>query len=188
MAIEGTTPAADTTLETYRGWLRSVAATMTSPYLVEDLAQEGWIAMWRALQTFDPAKGALPAWLTRKALWRMRTCIADQAWLGRPARHLGRGAIRDTTEYPSSDDPVWERLAADDAMDGVLWAYHRGEVLAAVAQLSPAQRRYVYLRFWRGLRDCDMVQEFGYDPHALWTSTKNGARQKLRDSLIRLSV
>lgn len=185
----GATPATghttDAALEPYRGWLLAVAATMTRPQLVEDLAQEGWVAMWRALQSFDPARGALPSWLTRKALWRMRTCIADEAWLGRPARHLGRGAIRDTTEY-ATDDPLLERLADDNAIEAAMWAYHQGEVLAAVARLSPAQRRYVYLRFWRGLRGAELAQEFGYEPHALWTSQRNGARQKLRDSLARL--
>ncbi len=171
-------------LAQYRGWLRKVAAGLIGDHaLVDDLAQEGWVAMWRALSTYDPARGALPGWLTDHAYWRMLTCVQNEAWLGRPKRALGRGRIRDHVEHPASDAPVWEMLAAADLLDGVVWAYHRGQILDAIARLSPSQRRYVYLRFWRGYKLPDLVAEFGYDPSALWTSCRNGAKYKLRLAL-----
>ena len=175
-------------LAQYRGWLRTVAAGLVSDTQQrEELAQEGWIAMWRATQTFDPVKGALPAWLTQHALWRMRDCSRDQTWTGRPPRLMGRSPVLGVVEAPCSEHPLWENLATADTVDSILWAYHRGAILDAIAQLSPSQRRYVYLRFWRGLRGPDLAAAFGYDPHSLWNSPRNGARNKLRASLTHLA-
>jgi len=175
-------------LEEYRGWLRKVAIGLVGANLVEDLAQEGWIAMWRALRSHDPAKGALPAWLTLNAFYRMCDCARDEAWLGRPRRHLGRGKLADATEYATADDvAVWDRLTAADLADDLMWGYHTGQILAAINRLSPQQRRYVYLRFFRGYRYPDLVEAFGYDPQGLWSSPKNGARGKLRAELAELA-
>jgi hypothetical protein len=88
------------------------------------------------------------------------------------------------TELPAtSDAEIWERLTTTDALDGVILAYHRGAILDAVNRLSPAQRRYVYARFWQDMGMAQLTAEFGYDPHALWSSPRNGARGKLRRDL-----
>lgn len=171
-------------LAAYRGWLQKVASGLIGDHaLVDDLAQEGWVAMWRALPAYNPERGSLPSWLTDHAYWRMLTCVADQAWLGRPKRHLGRGRLSDHVEHPASDSSVWELLAAAEVLDGAVWAYHRGQILEAINRLSPAQRRYVYLRFWRGYRLSELTEAYGYDPSALWNSPKNGAKIKLRAEL-----
>jgi RNA polymerase sigma factor (sigma-70 family) len=178
----------NTLLAQYRGWLCAVAAGLVQDSQQrEELAQEGWIAMWRAAQVFDESKGALPAWLTQHALWRMRDRSRDQRWTGRPDRRMGRSPVVGVVEYPRSDHLLWESLEAVDAMEGVMWAYHRGAILDAISRLTPGQRKYVYLRFWCGFRGPDMVAAFGYDPHGLWSSPTNGARKKLRASLYRLA-
>jgi DNA-directed RNA polymerase specialized sigma24 family protein len=179
----------NTILGHYRGWLQKVAVGLIAdPDLQQDLAQEGWIAMWRAFHDFDDTRGALPAWLTSKALWRMRDCARDKAWLGRPPRHQGRVRVLDAVEYPASDTPIWDVLQAADLFDGLELAYHRGEILAAIARLPTAQRWYVYLRFWRGYQHPQLVDTFGYDPHALWSNPRHGAKIKLRQALQRLSL
>lgn len=176
-------------LANYRGWLRKVATGLIGDHaLVDDLAQEGWIAMWRALPDYDPARGALPSWLTDHAYWRMLTCVQNQAWLGRPKRHLGRGKIRDYVEKPSSDSSPWELLTAADILDGVIQSYHHGQILDAIGRLSVSQRRYVYLRFWCGYRYPDLIDAFGYDPSSLWHSPRNGAKYKLRADLEALAT
>ena len=48
-------------LREYLGWLRKVAGNLIGfghPDL-QDLVQEGYIAMWRALKTYNPASGPL---------------------------------------------------------------------------------------------------------------------------------
>ena len=59
-----------------------------------------------------------------------------------------------------------------------------GEIYDAIASLTPAQRKYVYARFWHGMTTAEMKAEvFGYDPSALWNSAKNGAKRKLAEQL-----
>lgn len=140
--------------------------------------------MWRALKTFDSTRGALPAWLTYKAINRMYTCITSRAWLGRPARKMGQTPVIAMAEVSVPFDSfLWEILIAPDIIDDVILAYHHGEILAAINALSPAQQRYVYLRFWGGYTKPDMIAEFGYDPQGLWSSPRNGAKKKLREKL-----
>lgn len=62
-------------LQQYTGWLHTVARNMTTSALHDDLVQEGYIAMWRALGTYNPDKGALDYWLKSSATNRMRKVI-----------------------------------------------------------------------------------------------------------------
>lgn len=62
-------------LQQYTGWLHTVARNMTNGALHDDLVQEGYIAMWRALGTHNPDKGALDFWLKRQAVLRMKSIV-----------------------------------------------------------------------------------------------------------------
>lgn len=226
-------PAADpaAVLADYTGWLHHYANRLRVWWDADhdDLVQEGQVAMWRALDTFDPDRGALPSWLTMKAATRMR----DVAWRGHPwfgqpvegrAEPTERGkaareAIREylkahpeasgaqiaaavnlseaTVSYHRkrlhtdtvlvapdvlSLDALMEELpggfdvaGADDVAWAVIEAYHEGEIAELLDVLTPAERRYVELRFWHGLGTKAMTEEFGYNPGALWRT----ARQRL---------
>lgn len=62
------------TLPQHRGWLLSMARSMLDVRhpAVEDLAQEGYIAMWRATETFDDTRDVpLSVWLQMSARRRM---------------------------------------------------------------------------------------------------------------------
>lgn len=63
-------------LQQYTGWLHTVARNMTNTHLHADLVQEGYIAMWRAFETYDPDKGALDWWLKTAALHKMKSVIS----------------------------------------------------------------------------------------------------------------
>jgi RNA polymerase sigma factor (sigma-70 family) len=164
------------TLREYIGWLRKTAGNMIGfgdPGL-DDLVQEGYIAMWRALKNFDRSKGSLPSWLTAKAHWRMLEVVQR---------------TKRTIEVTLDEAPE-DQLAAPDLLDAIDIAYHDGEIAQAVSELTTQQRRYVIARFWLGLSGKEMVElgVFSYDPSALWTSRKNGARWKLQNSLQHLMI
>lgn len=176
-------------LNDYRAWIYKLAWNMTADAAkIQDLAQEGWIAMWKALQSYDSTKGSLPSWLTYKARNRMLTVVASESWTGRPDRHQGRGKLTDIKEYASSDESLWGLMAAPDLLTAAELAYHEGEIAQAISELSPAQQKYVKLKFWSGYQRADMIEEFGYDPTSLWNSPKNGAKKKLKESLAHLST
>lgn len=137
----------------------------------DDLVQEGRIAMWQALASYDPAKGPLPAWLTLKAHGRMLTVLRPA-----PTRRAATVELTDDTlDQAWVDDP--------DLLHDITAAYHAGRIAQALDTLTPRQRQYVQLRFWQGMSDARMRPVFGYDPGALWRSRKNGARDKLARQL-----
>jgi RNA polymerase sigma factor (sigma-70 family) len=172
----------------YRGWLRKMAGVILGPASpdLEDLVQEGYIAMWRALGTFQEGRGSLPYWLTFKARARMLEIAEARSWLGRPKRHPHAAQREDDVLLDNMEDLG---VAAPDLLGSTELAYHHGEIMAAIAALTPAQRRYVIARFWGGLSGKEMRElgVFSYDAHGLWDSRKNGAREKLREALAHLA-
>lgn len=173
---------ANEVLAGYRNWLYKTATVLLGPAHpdLDDLAQEGYIAMWRALDSYDAARGPLPYWLTFKARGRMLDVL--KLW-GRQPRTVSLDADRETGRLVD-----W--LAAPETAGEVEFAYHHGELKEAIDALTPAQRRYVIARFWGGLSDAQMVAYgvFGYDAHALWSSPVNGARSKLVTALEHLAA
>ncbi len=179
----------DVLLANYRGWLLKTAQELAPRRSCDwrDLAQEGWIAMWRALRTYDPALGAEVSYLTTAARMRMVDCLRRNLWTGTPSR---RGHVREAPATPVDTAWDWVDAIASEAQvyQDLDEAYHRGQIFVAVNQLTPAQRRYVYLRFWAGYRHADLIEAFGYDPRGLWDTPPNGAKCKLRESLAVLAL
>lgn len=134
-------------LENYRKWLLWYVKYAYWSWESEwpDLMQEGWIAMWRALRTFDSSKGALPTYLTRAAKMRIADVVRRHTWTGT----LGaRGHIREKPAAPVDTDWDWVEEAAfkpnrADAFAEVEYAYHHGEILAALAALPANEKRWV---------------------------------------------
>jgi RNA polymerase sigma factor (sigma-70 family) len=187
----------------YRSWLLTQAERILGGHGHpdrDDLVQEGYIAMWRALDTYNEDRGSLAGWLTYRARLRMLECMAQRQWTGKPAVRDGRHKVEH--RYVDSLDRELTVGSSDQAMAGTLadlmagveylegteLAYHRGEIMAALAALTPAQRKYVEARFWRGMSESEIKAEvFGYDAGSLWHSQKNGARLKLTEALAHLA-
>lgn len=186
----------DEALADYEGWLHARAHRLISPMSPDhdDLVQEGRIAMWKAYETYEGSRGALPAWLTAHANWHMTEAVSRKTWTGMPPRlHGSIPATNDTID--ASLDKMMEdgvaiegMLVAADLSDSMILAYHQGEIAMALSTLTQQQRRYVYLRFWEGYTERGMQPIFGYTPSGLWNSQKNGARLKLRNRLAHLEA
>lgn len=123
-------------LREYRPWLRTTARSMLHGdelRYAEDLAQEGWIAMFWAIEENDWTT-PLDYWLKLNARRRMQTCRRD--WF--------------TTGQSRADHSIVEEDVDREITAGQLeLAYHYGEIHAALNALSPREREYVYLQFWR---------------------------------------
>lgn len=193
-------------LPDYRRWLYRVAHDLTASYAghytavaADDLVQEGYVAMFRALDTYDPGRGALPSWLTGAARLRMREVASGHSPQSSnlPAdRTTSRPPIVDSTDRMAEhDSDLLDQLTTTgDGLDGVVFAYHDGEIAQAIDRLPPAQRRYVLARFYAGLdptsRQPDMralvnlVPELA-DRH-LWGG-RNGAKERLARDLAHLA-
>ncbi|MFB7222412.1 RNA polymerase sigma factor [Streptomyces sp. NPDC056227] len=197
----GDTPTVDEALADYDAWLHRRAHQMlpSTDHRHDDLVQEGRIAMWQAYRQHDPAKGALPSWLTQNATWHMREVLARRGkWTGSPGRWQGRHPVQDLpTEsldvlLDPSDGGRRDETAGGvvpDIADVAMTAYHRAEIVEALAGLTAGQRRYVLHRFWGDAVGAELKAEFGYDPKALWSrSGRPAARDQLADSLAHLNA
>lgn len=180
------------TLKGFRPWLYKTAYGLLSPGSpeIDDLVQEGYIAMWRAMDTFKADSGALTSWLTSKAKYRMLEVVHRRNWTGQPPRLHGSTPAKPPNMLSLDADrgdgvTLADILPADEeVMDAVLVAYHHGEIHKAISMLTPRQRKYVFARFWYRMTTAEMKNEiFGYDPSALWNSSRNGAKHKLAGKL-----
>lgn len=151
----------DEILGAFNGWLVTVARGVGFSQDWDDLIQEGRIAMWKALSSYD-GKGALPKWLTYCARIRMmdvasrkKPTTRDPALSNRGHQEPPREAIYHYQRHDdeSLDEEGWD-LADLDAVErlaGVEWGYHSGSILRALEALSAEHRQYVVLRFWGGV-------------------------------------
>lgn len=130
----------------------------------EDLVQEARIGLWKALRSHDPAKGALPSYVTQGARWQMREAVTRKKWTG---QETTKGVRRADRHQPTDslealvDAGATSMLAAADVLDEVTLAYHYGQIHRAVAALAPEHREYVYLRFWAGLTGAEIAARTG---------------------------
>lgn len=162
------------TLEKMRPWLLSVARKYSrDPSTQQDLAQEGWIAMWRALQKESTGEN-VPAYLKSAALNRMTSVVRDQMSFGQERRTAGSVI----TSIPiDSGDSVWQ--FAEPIEDLLVDVYFEGRIQDAVEMLAPRQREYVKLRFWEATPWKELQTEFG--GNGIWSKAKKNLKRELLD-------
>lgn len=146
----------------YRRWAYSTAYRLLSEARqvtagggpdVDDIAQEGLVAIWQSAAKHDPEKGALPPFVTRAATLRMR----DLVFKGRPALGEGdrtrsqgsrapKGAVESldglVARLDETEAPLPDALVDLGGLDPDRLATVR-EVRAAVEALPPRERAVV---------------------------------------------
>jgi RNA polymerase sigma factor (sigma-70 family) len=147
-------------LESYRPWLRSAARRLVriqQQRHIEDVAQEGWVAIWREAQRLQGLSAQVDrAWLRRVAINRMKDVLKATS-----------ASIRDEGRLLLLDDltQIWEGA---QLLGDVELAYHHGEIARALASLTVEQRRYVELRFYRGWQKAELNAFFRRDANSIW--------------------
>lgn len=163
-------------LEKHRNWLvrtaRGIGNARNGAIGIDDIVQEGMIAMWQAMDSHDPRRGDRLMWMKANARWRMKSLVRKRISIREDADDLVKLA---------EELQQLQSLAPDSEN-----AYHNPEIAAAIKQLTPRQREYVFRRFYLGEYESEMKDHFGYLPSGLWHSKANGARQKLEKSLAHL--
>jgi len=153
----------------FEGWLRHTAH-QTDPNQVDDLIQEGRIAMWRNEQRRGLAHAG---WMTAAARQRMR----DVAWSGwRMFGNEGKRGQRSVEPVASMEEfegDTHHPTVADFAEMAAM-AYHHGEMARAIGGLSPRQQEAARVVLAGGILD--------EKQRAAWTD----ARKKLRELLAHL--
>lgn len=108
----------------------------------DDLYQDAMEAMWKELlKAEEKGRSLNDSFLTHKARWVMIDRVRKGRW--------------ESPVEPDEDDgwPLDKPVLDDPDM-----LAHRPEIRAAIAGLTPRQREYIYLRFWKDYRKPDMKQ------------------------------
>jgi RNA polymerase sigma-70 factor, ECF subfamily len=119
------------------------------PAAAEDVVQDVFTALWRDPSKFDVRRGSLPGYVAMmarsRAVDRVRSRNAGSAAVER----LG---VRDDADRFGVEESPDERVVARE---------EAGQVLAAVAELPPAQRDAILLAFGRGLTTAEVAEASG---------------------------
>lgn len=138
-----------------------ISARVPSREAAEDLCQDVFVKLLKALDTYDPKKSSLPTFLYRIA----HNAVIDYYRTNRVHAELTE---RDAA-LPSSEDVVMDRARLK-------------ELAAALRLLPQEQRDVLILRFYRGWTLVRIAQEMGVPYHTAVNRQKSGL-ERLRKIL-----
>lgn len=123
-------------LHNYSGWLHHAASGFGDQNLHDDLVNEGRIAAWRQMEKHGQEHAGF---MTSQARLRMGQIARGEKAFGGvkvPVRDVK--PVANVEQFDVDISP-----AQADIADAAMWAYHSGEIYAAIERLSPGQRAAV---------------------------------------------
>jgi RNA polymerase sigma factor (sigma-70 family) len=136
--------------------------------LAEDAVQEAFLAVWRQAARFDRSRGTAATWILTIVHRRAVDLVRSQASFN---------AAPDQLEVMGTPAVV-----AESAADDVALREARGEVQAALATLSRAEREVLGLAYWCGLTQSQIATALGI-PSGTVKSRTFSALARLRETL-----
>jgi RNA polymerase sigma factor (sigma-70 family) len=148
----------------------------------EECANDLFIAAWREIDSYDPARASLRTWLTMRAKY-----IALDKRRQVQRRHAGVISLDGDERKKSSAESGSQELAAlylsDNSMEGLVEQQERREELdRALNELNALDRRLVLMRYFQLTPTEQICAETGLTRQAIDTRLWR-ARKALRDAL-----
>jgi RNA polymerase sigma-70 factor, ECF subfamily len=137
---------------------------VAEPFVVEEIAQDTFLMLWRRPEVFDPGRGSLQAFLAAVARNKAVDLVRKEA----PRRRAAQ-ALRDEAESAS------RVTLGDERIEGV---EERQGIRDALARLSPVQREVIVLAYFGGRTYREVAEELDIP--------EGTAKTRLRDGLIKL--
>lgn len=135
----------ESVLKRVRPYLWAVAGKYGKFTLREELFQEAWIAAWRSLEKYDPAKEPdLFKHVRLHGEWRIKRHITLGNVFGRPSNSGKKRVV----EHPVEDIVLHDRPL--DTQPDSLVAHHK-EIWAAINEEPEHIRRMIFEMFWLDL-------------------------------------
>lgn len=152
----------------YSGAAYALAYRLTGQQLLaQDVVHEAFLALWRAPEAFDPARGAFRTFFLSLVHHRAVDTIR------REERLRSRSARAANLEPLLGEDP------AEDVVDQAYLGVRRKEVREALTALTPEQRQVLDLAYFGGRTQVQIAQEIGVPLGTVKTRTL-AAMRKLR--------
>ncbi len=140
-ARRGETAALEALYDRYAAWMLGLAVRIVGEReAAEDILQESFFQVWARAESFDPARGAFPAWLT--TIVRSRSIDYLRRRSARPRPVSDSAANDHWTDVPDPGPDVSAIVAERD---------RRRRVRGALATLPEDQRQVLELSYFGGL-------------------------------------
>jgi len=140
------------------------------PVLAQDVVHDAFLALWRAPEAYDPARGPFRTFFLSLVHHRAVDTV-------RREERLRKRQERVANLEPSHDEDV-----AEDVVDDEFVAARRVEVRAALTTLPPEQRRVLEMAYFEGMTQVHIAEELGIPIGTVKTRTL-AAMRKLRRAL-----
>jgi RNA polymerase sigma factor (sigma-70 family) len=138
--------------------------------LAQEVVQDAFLALWRAPQAFDPARGAFRSFFLSLVHHRAVDVVRREE------------RLRTRSERASNLEPVRGEDVADAVVEGAYLSVRRKQVREALTTLPPDQRRVVELAYFGGYTQARIAEALGIPIGTVKTRTL-AAMRKLRRAL-----
>ncbi len=161
----------DTLYRRYSGSAYGLAYRITGQQLLaQDVVHDAFMALWRAPEAFDPARGAFRTFFLSLVHHRAVDTVRREE------------RIRARQERAANLEPVADEDPAEGVVDAADVAARRIEVRAALETLSPDQRQVLEMAYFGGKTQVQIAEEIAIPLGTVKTRTL-AAMRKLRKVL-----
>ena len=140
--------------------------------LAQEVVQDAYLALWRAPEAYDPARGAFRTFFLSLVHHRAVDAVRREE------------RLRKRTERASNLEPVRGEDVAEDVVEGAWLGVRRKEVREALTTIPPEQRQVIELAYFGGYTQTRIAEELGIPVGTVKTRTL-AAMRKLRRALDR---
>jgi RNA polymerase sigma factor (sigma-70 family) len=152
----------------YAGSAYGLAYRVTGQQLLaQDVVHDAFLALWRAPEGFDPARGAFRTFFLSLVHHRAVDTVRREE------------RLRRRTERASNLEPVRGEDVAEDVVEESFLSERRKGVREALLTLPPEQRQVVELAYFGGLTQAVIAEQLGIPIGTVKTRTL-AAMRKLR--------
>jgi RNA polymerase sigma factor (sigma-70 family) len=140
--------------------------------LAQDVVHDAFMALWRAPEAFDPARGAFRTFFLSLVHHRAVDTVRREE------------RLRKRTERAANLEPVAGEDVAEDIVDEAFLGVRRREVREALKTLPAAQRQVLEMAYFQAYTQAKIAEELGIPIGTVKTRTL-AAMRKLRRALYR---
>ncbi len=140
--------------------------------LAQDVVHDAFMALWRAPEAYDPARGAFRTFFLSLVHHRAVDTVRREE------------RLRKRQDRASNLEPRHDEDVAEDVVDEAFLGDRRRQVRAAMRTLPPEQEQVLELAYFRGMTQVQIAEEVGIPIGTVKTRTL-AAMKKLRRALYR---
>jgi len=143
--------------------------------LAQEVVQDAFLALWRAPEAFDPARGAFRSFFLSLVHHRAVDVVRREE------------RLRTRSERASNLEPGRGEDVADEVVEGAYLSVRRKQIREALTTLPPEQRQVVELAYFGGYTQTRIAESLGIPIGTVKTRTL-AAMRKLRRALTQEDV